>query len=77
MHVDFAMYVYACTYVVYACTYLCILFMPESRCSLTWWMHRLGNGWGVLLDAGEGTWGGLVRMYGHMAAQQEVSAFLQ
>ena len=26
---------------------------------------RLGNGRGVLLDAGEGAWGALVRMYGY------------
>lgn len=38
---------------------------------------RLDSGWGVLLDAGEGAWGGLVRMYGHKVAQQEVSQLMR
>ena len=33
---------------------------------------RLDSGWGVLLDAGEGSWGSLVRMYGHKAAFDQV-----
>lgn len=33
---------------------------------------RLHSGWGLLLDAGEGAWGSLVRMYGHKAACDQV-----
>ena len=33
---------------------------------------RLDSGIGVLLDAGEGTWGSLVRMCGYKAALHEV-----
>ncbi len=33
---------------------------------------RLDSGWGVLLDAGEGSWGSLVRMYGYKAAFDQV-----
>ena len=35
-------------------------------------VRRLDSGWGVLLDAGEGSWGSLVRMYGHKAAFDQV-----
>ncbi|KAL0053601.1 hypothetical protein WJX82_008144 [Trebouxia sp. C0006] len=35
---------------------------------------RLDSGWGVLLDAGEGSWGSLVRMYGHKAAFDQVNS---
>lgn len=35
-------------------------------------LYRLDSGGGVLLDAGEGAWGALVRMYGSKAAIQQV-----
>ena len=37
---------------------------------------RLSNGHGVLLDAGEGTWGQMVAHYGHKQAQAYVSSVL-
>ena len=37
---------------------------------------RLGSGRGLLLDAGEGAWGGLVRHYGPAQAQAEVGGHI-